>query len=230
MLIPDPGARRVVAVRILVIHPDKVGRHRPVVVDVGLLWRDHVELQQVAAQSRQLVQLDQRLDVTGEQLVVLGVVPFGRTDRDAVGRVLGKAQAKVVSLDAVVAIAGPEVRGLPLNEREQTARRVARRDVRIDGPEEIVWTDAIHEVSPVVTHLKTMRAKGRGVIGFWLMHCLERPETMMSAPLRDLFERAARGEIKPQLGNVYPLADVRQAHEDLAGRRTTGKLMLDPHR
>jgi NADPH2:quinone reductase len=72
--------------------------------------------------------------------------------------------------------------------------------------------------------------KSRGVVGFWLMHCLERPETMMREPLRDLFERAARGEITPQLGNVYALADVRQAHEDLVGRRTTGKLMLDPRR
>jgi NADPH2:quinone reductase len=72
--------------------------------------------------------------------------------------------------------------------------------------------------------------KSRGVVGFWLMHCLERPETMMREPLRDLFERAARGEIKPQLGNVYPLSDVRRAHEDLVGRRTTGKLVLDPRR
>jgi NADPH2:quinone reductase len=72
--------------------------------------------------------------------------------------------------------------------------------------------------------------KSRGVVGFWLWHCLERPETMMREPLRDLFERAARGEIKPQLGNVYALSDVRQAHEDLVGRRTTGKLVLDPRR
>jgi NADPH2:quinone reductase len=72
--------------------------------------------------------------------------------------------------------------------------------------------------------------KSRGVVGFWLMHCLERPEQMMREPLRDLFERAARGELKPQLGNVYALSDVRQAHEDLAGRRTTGKLVLDPRR
>ncbi|HEX4717360.1 MAG TPA: NADPH:quinone oxidoreductase family protein [Thermoleophilaceae bacterium] len=72
--------------------------------------------------------------------------------------------------------------------------------------------------------------KSRGVIGFWLMHCLERPETMMREPLRDLFERAARGELKPQLGNVYPLSEVRRAHEDLVGRRTTGKLVLDPRR
>jgi NADPH2:quinone reductase len=70
--------------------------------------------------------------------------------------------------------------------------------------------------------------KSRGVIGFWLMHCLERPETMMREPLHDLFERAARGEIQPQLGTVYPLSQVRQAHEDLVGRRTTGKLVLDP--
>jgi NADPH2:quinone reductase len=72
--------------------------------------------------------------------------------------------------------------------------------------------------------------KSRGVIGFWLMHCLERPETMMREPLRDLFERAARGELKPQLGTVYPLSQVRRAHEDLVGRRTTGKLVLDPRR
>jgi NADPH2:quinone reductase len=72
--------------------------------------------------------------------------------------------------------------------------------------------------------------KSRGVVGFWLMHCLERPETMMREPLRDLFERAARGELQPQLGNVYALSEVRQAHEDLVGRRTTGKLVLDPHR
>jgi NADPH2:quinone reductase len=59
------------------------------------------------------------------------------------------------------------------------------------------------------------------------MHCLERPETMMREPLRDLFARAARGELRPQLGAVYPLSEVRRAHEDLVGRRTTGKLILD---
>jgi NADPH2:quinone reductase len=71
--------------------------------------------------------------------------------------------------------------------------------------------------------------KSRGVIGFWLMHCLGRRE-MMEEPLRDLFERAARGELVPQLGTTYALGDVRQAHEDLEGRRTTGKLLLDPSR
>ncbi len=71
--------------------------------------------------------------------------------------------------------------------------------------------------------LKTSRA----VVGFWLYHCLDRRE-MTEAPLRDLFERAARGELKPQVGATYPMSDVRQAHEDLTARRTTGKLLLDP--
>jgi NADPH2:quinone reductase len=69
--------------------------------------------------------------------------------------------------------------------------------------------------------------KSRAVVGFWLMHCLGRRE-MMEEPLADLFERAARGELRPQVGRTYGLSEVRQAHEDLQGRRTTGKLLLDP--
>ncbi len=71
--------------------------------------------------------------------------------------------------------------------------------------------------------LKTSRA----VVGFWLYHCLERRE-MTEAPLRDLFARAARGRLVPQLGATYAMTDVARAHEDLAARRTTGKLVLDP--
>jgi len=69
--------------------------------------------------------------------------------------------------------------------------------------------------------------KSRAVIGFWLMHCLGRRE-MMEEPLQDLFGRVARGELRPQVGGTYPMSDVRKAHEDLQGRRTTGKLLLDP--
>jgi NADPH:quinone reductase len=69
--------------------------------------------------------------------------------------------------------------------------------------------------------------KSRGVIGFWLMHCLGRRD-MMEEPLADLFERAARGELVPQMGTTYPMSEVRQAHEDMQGRRTSGKVLLDP--
>jgi NADPH2:quinone reductase len=71
--------------------------------------------------------------------------------------------------------------------------------------------------------------KSRSVVGFWLMHCLGRRE-MMEEPLADLFSRAARGELKPRMGETYALSDVRRAHEELQGRRTSGKLLLDPSR
>jgi NADPH2:quinone reductase len=71
--------------------------------------------------------------------------------------------------------------------------------------------------------------KSRAVVGFWLMHCLGRRD-MMEEPLADLFERTVRGELVPQVGETYPMSDVRRAHEDLQGRRTSGKLLLDPSR
>jgi NADPH:quinone reductase len=71
--------------------------------------------------------------------------------------------------------------------------------------------------------MKTSRA----VVGFWFHHCLERPG-MVEAALADLFARAARGELRVVVGATYPLAAAAQAQIDLAGRRTTGKLLLDP--
>ena len=74
-----------------------------------------------------------------------------------------------------------------------------------------------------------LMSKSKSVVGFYLGHCLGRRD-LMEEPLADLFERAARGELVPQVGTVYPLSDVQRAHEDLAERRTIGKLTLDPQR
>ena len=70
--------------------------------------------------------------------------------------------------------------------------------------------------------------RSQAVIGFWLMHCLRRPQELVAEPLRDLFERAAAGTLRVVEGDVYPMSEVRRAHEDLQARRTVGKLVLDP--
>ena len=44
----------------------------------------------------------------------------------------------------------------------------------------------------------------------------------------DLFEWIAKGELDVRIGGEYPLADAARSHEDLAARRTTGKLLLIP--
>ncbi|HEU4974737.1 MAG TPA: NADPH:quinone oxidoreductase family protein [Baekduia sp.] len=69
--------------------------------------------------------------------------------------------------------------------------------------------------------------RSQSIIGFWLFHYLERREHL-EQPLAELFALAADGRVRAVVGATYPLADARQAQEDLAGRRTTGKLLLDP--
>jgi NADPH2:quinone reductase len=69
--------------------------------------------------------------------------------------------------------------------------------------------------------------RSRAVVGFWLMHCIGRP-TMIDEALADLFGRVDRGELRVVTGPAYPLEQAAQAQSDLAGRRTTGKVTLDP--
>jgi NADPH2:quinone reductase len=76
-------------------------------------------------------------------------------------------------------------------------------------------------------HTRKLMGRSRGVIGFWLMHCLGRP-TMIDDALADLYARAADGELRVVVGATYPLSEARQAQIDLAERRTTGKVLLDP--
>jgi NADPH2:quinone reductase len=72
--------------------------------------------------------------------------------------------------------------------------------------------------------------KSRAVVGFWLMHCLRKPAELIDAPLQELFERTAAGDLRVVEGETYGLSEVRRCHEDLQARRTTGKLLLDPAR
>jgi NADPH2:quinone reductase len=44
----------------------------------------------------------------------------------------------------------------------------------------------------------------------------------------ELFKAITDGSLNIRIGGRYPLADARRAHEDLQGRRTTGKLLLIP--
>jgi NADPH2:quinone reductase len=43
-----------------------------------------------------------------------------------------------------------------------------------------------------------------------------------------MFEAIRAGELEVIVGETYPLAEARRAHEDIRARRTTGKLVLVP--
>jgi NADPH:quinone reductase len=67
----------------------------------------------------------------------------------------------------------------------------------------------------------------RAVIGFWLMHLIPRRDEVR-AMIEDLLKAVLAGELEVVIGGTYPLSEAARAHEDIAARRTQGKLLLDP--
>jgi NADPH2:quinone reductase len=84
-------------------------------------------------------------------------------------------------------------------------------------------------VPPKPIQVPALMQKSRAVIGFWLAHCMGRPQ-MMDDAMTELLQLVAEGGLHPVVGGRYPLSAVREAHQDLLARRTTGKLVLDPSR
>jgi NADPH2:quinone reductase len=74
---------------------------------------------------------------------------------------------------------------------------------------------------------RKLMGTSRAVIGFWLMHLFTRTGELR-AGIEELLSAVAAGDLEVVIGGVYPLADVARAHEDLQGRGTSGKLLLDP--
>jgi NADPH2:quinone reductase len=73
----------------------------------------------------------------------------------------------------------------------------------------------------------TLLQRSRSVVGFWLAHCMSRPQ-MLAEPIDELLGMVAAGELRPVVGGTYALSEARRAHEDMRARKTTGKLLLDP--
>jgi NADPH2:quinone reductase len=55
-----------------------------------------------------------------------------------------------------------------------------------------------------------------------------RTPAMLQERARRVLDLVAAGKLEIRIGARYPLEQARQAHEDLEGRRTTGKLLLTP--
>lgn len=63
-------------------------------------------------------------------------------------------------------------------------------------------------------------------VGFWLGPLMGQPG--ISDPLGELIELTLSGRLRPLVGGDYPLSDASRALQDMAARRTTGKLILRP--
>ncbi len=75
----------------------------------------------------------------------------------------------------------------------------------------------------------SLMRNSRSVVGFWLVHLLGDPDGVKEA-VSELFGALEMGDLEIVIDSVRPLSEARQVHEDLAARRTKGKVLLDPHR
>jgi NADPH2:quinone reductase len=67
----------------------------------------------------------------------------------------------------------------------------------------------------------------QSVVGFWLVPITQRPDLLVPS-LEQTLAWIASGDLKLTIGATYPLEKAAEAHADLEGRKTTGKLILRP--
>ncbi len=73
---------------------------------------------------------------------------------------------------------------------------------------------------------KLMRTS-RAVVGFWIVHLLQRPD-LLEQGITELLEAVASGKLEVVIGGRYGLSNVAEGHRALTARATQGKLLLDP--
>jgi NADPH2:quinone reductase len=65
------------------------------------------------------------------------------------------------------------------------------------------------------------------VVGFYLPQIMRRPDLFVPS-LREVLGWISSGDLQLTIGTTYPLEKAAEAHADLEGRKTTGKLLLNP--
>jgi NADPH:quinone reductase len=158
------------------------------------------------------------------------------------GRVIGTTSNEEKAELAREAGAGEVIgyEGFAERVRELTDGRGA--DVVYDGVGAATFDDSLASLRPRGTMVLAGAASGR-VPPFDPMRLenggslyLTRPSIRhytatrdeLLARAADVFGWIAEGRVDVRIGGRYPLEAARRAHEDLAGRRTTGKIVLIP--
>jgi NADPH2:quinone reductase len=65
------------------------------------------------------------------------------------------------------------------------------------------------------------------VVGFHLPQIMRRPDLFVPS-LQEVLGWISEGDLQLTIGGTYPLKQASEAHSDLEGRQTTGKLLLNP--
>jgi len=237
-LLPSGGYAQKVAVHeaVLVPVPDQVSDEEA----AGLL------LQGLTARS--MLRVSARLQ-QGESVVVqaaaggTGSLAVQLAKRMGAGRVIGLASsekkrelARRLGADAVVDSRADDLEAAILEANngepvdvvlEMSGGESFEAGLRALAPFGRLVTYGLASREPVEVRNVDLMRTSRSVVGFWLMHLFSRPHELREG-IGELLGAVAARELEVVIGDVYPLSEVRRAHEDIAARRTHGKLLLDP--
>jgi len=110
---------------------------------------------------------------------------------------------------------------------ETIGGEVMRRSLRLLPPlGRLVVLGMVSQRAPAVDSVQLL-FRSQAVLGFHLRALLGRDD-LIAPSLRRILDWIAAGEVTVEVGQVLPLAEIRRAHELLAGRRATGKVVLVP--
>ena len=110
---------------------------------------------------------------------------------------------------------------------EMTGGRVTDQSLAALAPlGRLAYYGAASRETPSPVELSDLLTRSITVSGMWLAHSFAKPG-LLSSTMEYLVGEVLAGRLKVIAGGDYPLAEAKQAHEDLRGRRTRGKLTIN---
>jgi NADPH:quinone reductase-like Zn-dependent oxidoreductase len=106
-------------------------------------------------------------------------------------------------------------------------------DLIVDSVGEAMWSQCLRSLARLgrlVTYGATTGAAGALEIRhmFWKQIRVSGSTMATRAEFETVMGHVASGELRPVIGGILPLAEIRQAHEALEAGRVFGKLVLEP--
>lgn len=110
---------------------------------------------------------------------------------------------------------------------EMTGGRVTDQSLAALAPlGRLAYYGSASRETPSPVELPELLTRSITVSGMWLVHSFAKPGLLPST-MEYLVGEVLAGRLKVIAGGDYPLAEAKQAHEDLRGRRTRGKLTIN---
>lgn len=187
----------------------------------------------------------------GETMLVLGAAGGVGLAAIEIGKALGARVIAAASTDEKLAVCTEHGADATINYTTQDLREAIKAATDGKGPDVIYdpvggiyaepafrsigWRGrylvvgfANGEIPKLPLNLALL--KGASLVGvFWGEFARREPKANLAA-MRELMEWMAQGKIKPHISGRYALADTAQALNDMAARKVTGKVVIQPQK